>query len=71
MGFGIFFQVISDRIRGNALKTYMGRFRLDIGKHFFTETVVRHWNSKPMEVVESAPLKVFKRLVNGAHTDII
>lgn len=71
VGFGIFFQVTSDRTRGNSSKLCMERFRLDIGKNCFTERVVRYWNTLPMEVVESPSLKVFKKHVNVAHGDII
>ena len=37
--------LIGDGRRGNSLKLQQGKFRLDIRKIFFTERVVKHWNS--------------------------
>jgi len=51
------------------LKFHEGRFRLDIRKIFFTESVVKHWNMLPWEVVESPSLEVFKNHVGMAIQD--
>ena len=58
-------------MRGNGLRLHQGRLRLDIGKNFFTERVIKHWNTLPREVVESPSLGVYKRHVDAELTDMV
>ncbi|KFV98890.1 hypothetical protein N326_07643, partial [Eurypyga helias] len=48
-----------------------GRFRLDIGKKFFTERVVRHWSRLPREAVDAPSLEVFKARLDEALSSLV
>ncbi|PKU39848.1 hypothetical protein llap_9845 [Limosa lapponica baueri] len=70
-GEGLFIRECSDRTRGNGFKLKEGRFRLDIGKKFFTMRVVRHWNRFPRKAVDAPSLEVFKTRLDGALSNLV
>jgi len=71
VGVGLFSQATSNRTRDNGLKLCPGRCRLDIRKNFCTESMVRHWNRLPREVLESPSLEVSKKRVDVALWDMV
>ncbi|KFR11467.1 hypothetical protein N306_13446, partial [Opisthocomus hoazin] len=55
----------------NGSKLTEGRFRLDIGKKFFTMRVVKHWNRLPREAVNTPSLEVLKARLDGALSSLV
>ena len=49
-----------DRTRDNGFKLKEGRFRLGMRKKFFTQKLVRQWNTLPREFVDAPFLKTLK-----------
>ncbi|KFP14459.1 hypothetical protein Z169_15000, partial [Egretta garzetta] len=55
----------------NGFKLKEDRFRLHIGKKFFTMRVVRHWNRLPTEAVDAPSLEVFKARLDGVLSNLV
>ena len=47
-------------LRGNSLKMFNGRARLEVRKHFFSQRVLEAWNKLPDEVVKAESVSKFK-----------
>ena len=67
----LFMRVNSDRTRGNGFKLGQGRFRLEIGRKFFTQRLVTHWNRLSKEVVHTPSLKAFKARLDVALGSLV
>ncbi|KFR09836.1 hypothetical protein N306_03155, partial [Opisthocomus hoazin] len=55
----------------NGSQLRQGRFRLDIGKKFFTMRVVKHWHRLPREAMAAPSLSVFKARLDGALSNLV
>ena len=65
-------RVDSDRTRGlSGFKLRLWRFRLDIRRKFFTQTVVTHWNRLPKETVDAPSLEAFKARLDVALGNLV
>jgi len=53
------------------MKLHQGKFRLDIRKRFFTETVVGHWERLLREVVTAPSLSEFKQHLDNTLCHMI
>lgn len=56
------------RTQRNRMEFHHGKFRWDIRKRFFTETVVHHWNRLSMELVTAQSPSEFKEHLDNAFS---
>lgn len=61
---------MSDGMRGKDLKLHQGRFRLDIRRKLFTQTIIKDGKRLPRQVVEARLLEVFKRRRDAVLRDM-
>ena len=50
----------------NGFKLKEGRFRIDVGITFFTESMVRQWHRQPREAVDTPSLEALKARLDEA-----
>jgi len=67
----LFSRACCDRTRGNGFKLKKGRFRLDLGKSFFTVRVVKPRPRLPREVVAAPSLETFEARLDGALSNLM
>jgi len=70
-GENLFIRACCNRTRTNGFKLRECRFRLDVGKKFFTMRVVKHWHRLPGEVVEAPSLETFKVRLDGSLSKLV
>jgi len=61
----------SDRTRGKGFKLRQGRCRLGTRRKFFTQGVMKHWNSLIEEVLDAPSLDAFKAKLDVALSSLV
>lgn len=59
------------QLRGSGFRLLQRRFRLDIRKNFFTESVAKLWSRLSREVMKLPSLEIFERHENVALKDMV
>ncbi|XP_014675320.1 PREDICTED: uncharacterized protein LOC106815379 [Priapulus caudatus] len=65
-----FFTLATGTTRGNPLKLFKNRSRLQLRQHFFSQRVVNAWNALPTFVVEAKTVNCFKNKLDLHWTDM-
>ena len=47
-------------LRGNSLKLFKGRARLEVRKDFFLHIIIEAWNKPPDQIVKAESVSKFK-----------
>ena len=58
-------------MKRNNFKLEECKFRLDIGKKFFTVRVAGRWNRSPNETVDALSLEAFKARLDRALSNLV
>lgn len=71
VGKGLFTRAHSDRMKGNGFKLKISTFRLGGKMKFFAVSVVKHLQRVLRETVDPSFLKVFKKSLDGALSNLM